>query len=246
MYRVLVAPDFEISSADPDFPPVLLETLKSARDATGSNYVSFWAEMGDSDFFSRIIVSTYPAAWLRRYTDKNYAAIDPVIDKGMHSVNAIIFDHAHPETAELAEFAAEAVAHGIGAFTVGIPVNIGSYIRAVVTFATDIDITADTDESCAAMTRFREQAHIITVAIAERFLRDRMPQHKLTEREVEVLYWGSCGKTDQQTADIMGLSRWTVVAHVQSAKAKLGVNNKAAAVARALQLNILANYDQKL
>lgn len=246
MFRVLVAPDFEITPADPDFPPALLETLKSARDATGSNYVSFWAELGEADFLSRIVISTYPASWLRRYTDMDYARIDPVITKGLDSVAAIIFDHAHPKTAELAEFAADAIAHEIGAFTVGIPVHVGKNIRSVTTFATDMDISGSTDKSSATMTRFREQAHIVALAVIERFLEPKHPQHRLTDREIEVLYWGSQGRTDQQTADIMGLSRWTVVAHVQSAKAKLGVNNKAAAIARALQLNLLSRFDQKL
>lgn len=246
MFRVMVAPDFEITPADPDFPPSLLETLKSARDATGSNYVSFWAERTDSDFISRIVISTYPTSWLRRYSDMDYAGIDPVIAKGLSSVNAVVFDHAHPETAELADFAADAMAHGIGAFTVGIPVHIGKNIRSVTTFATDMEISGATDEASAVMTRFREQAHIVSVAVTERFLETRQPKHKLTNREIEVLYWGSWGKTDQQTADIMGLSRWTVVAHVQSAKAKLGVNNKAAAIARALKLNLFTSFDHKL
>jgi DNA-binding CsgD family transcriptional regulator len=104
----------------------------------------------------------------------------------------------------------------------------------------------DTDEACALMTRCREQANIISLAILERFLKSDPLKYKLTDREIEVLYWGSCGKTDQQTADIMGLSRWTVVAHVQSAKSKLRVNNKAAAISRALKLNLLDRFEQKL
>jgi DNA-binding CsgD family transcriptional regulator len=246
VFRVLVAPDFEISPADPDFPPALLETLKSARDATSSNYVSFWAELSDADLMSRIVISTYPASWLRRYSEKDYANVDPVIARGLHSVSAVIFDHAHPGTAELAEFAADAMAHGIGAFTVGIPVHIGKNIQSVTTFATDLDISGNTDESSALMTRFREQAHIVALAVTERFIETKQPKYNLTDREIEVLYWGSCGKTDQQTADIMGLSRWTVVAHVQSAKAKFGVNNKAAAIVRALQLNMFSEFDHKL
>ncbi|GAB4355942.1 MAG: transcriptional regulator LasR [Oricola sp.] len=242
MFRILVAPDFEITPADPDFPPALLETLKSARDATGSNYVSFWAEIANSEFVSRIILSTYPAAWLRRYSEQDYACIDPIIRKGMSSANAIIFDHVHPEDPGLAGFGADALEHEIGACTVGIPVHIGRDFRSVTSFATDMDISGDTDESSAVMTRFREQAHIVAAAVTERYLHVNQPRFNLTDREIEVLYWGSCGKTDQQIADLMGLSRWTVVAHVQSAKAKLGVNNKTAAIARALQLNLLDGF----
>jgi DNA-binding CsgD family transcriptional regulator len=246
LFRVLVAPDFEITAADPDFPPALLETLKTARDVTGSNYVSFWAQMGETGLLSRIVVSTYPAAWLRKYTDKDYSRIDPAITKGLSSVGAVIFDHNHPDTAELAELAADAMAHGIGLYTIGIPVHVGPNINAVITFATDIDVTGDADETSATLTKCREQAHILALAVTERFLRTEPPKVNLTDREIEVLYWGSLGKTDQQTADIIGISRWTVVAHVQSAKSKLRVSNKAAAIARALELRMFTRFDHKL
>ncbi|MFZ2100052.1 MAG: autoinducer binding domain-containing protein [Oricola sp.] len=246
MLRVLVAPDFEITSADPDFPPALLDTLKKARDVTGSNYVSFWAQMGDSSLLSRVIVSTYPALWLHRYSEMDYSRIDPVLTKGLYSVGAVIFDHNNAETAELAEFGAEAMAHGIGRFTIGIPVHIGANTHAVATFATDMDVTDNADESSAALTRCREQAYIIAVAITERFFKSEQPKYNLTDREIEVLYWGSLGKTDQQTAEVMGISRWTVVAHVQSAKSKLRVNNKAAAIVRALELNLFTKFAHRL
>ncbi|QKV17223.1 helix-turn-helix transcriptional regulator [Oricola thermophila] len=246
MFRVLVAPDFKITESDPDFPPALLETLKSARAATDSNYVSFWAELGNPDFLSRLIVSTYPAPWLRRYAEKNYASIDPLITAGLHSVEPVIFELANPETPELADFAADALMHEIGAFTIGLPVRIGGNIRAITIFSTDMDLTAETDASTTTMARFHEQADIVSIAVTERFMKTNIPHHTLTEREIEVLYWGSCGKTDQQTADLLGLSRWTVVAHVQSAKAKLGVSNKAAAIASALRLSLFTRFDHGL
>ena len=53
-------------------------------------------------------------------------------------------------------------------------------------------------------------------------------------------------QTDKEIGELMNLSRWTIVAHMQSAKSKLHVANKPAAIARALELNLFERYDQKL
>ncbi|TCD15222.1 helix-turn-helix transcriptional regulator [Oricola cellulosilytica] len=246
MFRVLVAPEFEIVPSDPDFPPAILDALKTARDETRSNYVSFWAEIGKTGLKSNVILSTYPAAWLERYTEENYARIDPVIRGGLGATGAVIFDHENPETEAVAPLAADALRHNIGRYTIGIPAQFNASIRSVTTFATDQDVGANTEETGEILVKAREQAHIVGLAVVERFLKPDAPVVSLSDREIEVLYWGSTGKTDQQTSEIMNLSRWTVVAHVQSAKAKLRVNNKAAAIARALELQMFRKYDFKL
>lgn len=246
MFRVLVAPEFEIAPSNPDFPPAILDALKTARDETRSNYVSFWAEMGETGLKSNVIVSTYPAAWLERYTEQNYARIDPVIRGGLGATGAVIFDHQNPGAEAAAQLAADALLHNIGRYTIGIPTQFNARIRSVTTFATDQDVTGEGDETGEILVKAREQAHILGLAVVERFIKPDAPVVTLSDREIEVLYWGSKGKTDQQTSEIMNLSRWTVVAHVQSAKAKLRVNNKAAAIARALELHLFEKYDLKL
>lgn len=246
MYRVLVAPDFVVAPSNPDFPPAILDAMKTACADTGSNYVSFWAQVGGGGIASNIIVTTYPVKWLERYTERNYAHIDPVIVKGLESVSAVIFDHRHPGNVELAELAEGAMAHDIGLYTIGMPVHIGKNIRSVTTFATDIDVTNARDEASGLMAKLREHAHIIALTVTEQFLKNDPPKVDLTDREIEVLYWGAQGKTDKEIGDLLKISRWTVIAHLQSAKTKLHVSNKSAAVARALELKLLSRYDQKL
>lgn len=246
MYRVLVAPDFVISPSNPDFPPAILQAMKTARDDTGSNFISFWARVNGGGLDSNIIVTTYPAKWLERYTVRNYAHVDPVIIRGLDSVGAVIFDHRHPANAEEAELAEGAIEHDIGLYTIGMPVHIGPNIRSVTTFSTDIDVTDSRDEAAGVLAKCREHANIIALTVTERFLRTDPPKVDLSDREIEVLYWGAQGKTDKEIGDIMGLSRWTIVAHMQSAKSKLHVANKPAAIARALELKLFDKYDQKL
>jgi DNA-binding CsgD family transcriptional regulator len=56
----------------------------------------------------------------------------------------------------------------------------------------------------------------------------------LTPREAEVLQWVAAGKTDRDTAELLGCSPRTVHKHLQRIYAKLGVETRTAAVMRAL------------
>lgn len=56
----------------------------------------------------------------------------------------------------------------------------------------------------------------------------------LTERELEVLHWVTCGKTNKDIADILGLSARTVNKHLEHIFVKLGVETRTAATSIAL------------
>jgi len=58
----------------------------------------------------------------------------------------------------------------------------------------------------------------------------------LTTRELEVLRWLGCGKTDKDIAGILGISPRTVHKHLQRIYEKLGVETRTAAVVRAMRL----------
>lgn len=61
----------------------------------------------------------------------------------------------------------------------------------------------------------------------------------LTRREVEVLAQLAKGKTARQIAEILGITKRTVDAHLQSAYLKLGASNGTHAVAIALRDGII-------
>lgn len=65
----------------------------------------------------------------------------------------------------------------------------------------------------------------------EQRLRARLP---VTPREAEVLLWLARGKTNRDIAEILGLRPRTVNKHLEQAYAKLGVENRASAVALTL------------
>lgn len=57
----------------------------------------------------------------------------------------------------------------------------------------------------------------------------------LTPREAEVLFWVARGKTNDEIAVVLGVGRTTVKKHLESTFAKLGVENRTAAAAMALE-----------
>jgi DNA-binding NarL/FixJ family response regulator len=57
---------------------------------------------------------------------------------------------------------------------------------------------------------------------------------QLTEREVEVLRWVACGKTNRDIGDILGLSPRTVNKHLEHVYVKLGVETRTAATSVAM------------
>ena len=61
----------------------------------------------------------------------------------------------------------------------------------------------------------------------------------LTSREVEVLKWTADGKSAQDIADILALSKNTVDFHIKNAVTKMQAANKTAAVVRAAMLGYL-------
>ena len=69
-------------------------------------------------------------------------------------------------------------------------------------------------------------------------LRDRAGHHPagLSDREVEVLEQATTGMTNAEIGDVLYISRRTVAQHLRSVYNKLGVNNRAAAVARWVEL----------
>jgi transcriptional regulator EpsA len=65
----------------------------------------------------------------------------------------------------------------------------------------------------------------------------------ITDRECQILRWIREGKSNQQIAEVLGISPLTVKNHVQKILRKLGAGNRAQAVAQALAQNLIDAAD---
>lgn len=62
----------------------------------------------------------------------------------------------------------------------------------------------------------------------------------LTRRELDCVRWAAEGKTEWETAGILGVAPATVASHLGSARRKLNANNKVHLVTKALRLGVIA------
>jgi len=63
---------------------------------------------------------------------------------------------------------------------------------------------------------------------------------KLSEREQETLKWAALGKTSDDIADILGVSKRTVDQHFENAARKLGTVNRVQTVVKAFRHNLIS------
>jgi len=84
-------------------------------------------------------------------------------------------------------------------------------------------------------------------ALVRMLLNERNPEQRavegkskrvITERETEILRYVQMGKSNDQIGDTLSISPLTVKNHIQKILRKLGVNNRAHAVAKAMALKI--------
>jgi transcriptional regulator EpsA len=67
----------------------------------------------------------------------------------------------------------------------------------------------------------------------------RLPARALSSREAEIVGWLREGKTNEEMAQLLGISALTVKNHLQRIYRLLGVGNRAHALARCLELRLL-------
>jgi DNA-binding NarL/FixJ family response regulator len=91
------------------------------------------------------------------------------------------------------------------------------------------------DDYVAKPIDFEVLASIIRARLASVARQDIWPQDiDLTQREVEMLTWAARGKTRDEIAEIVGISRRTVEYHLENARTKLGVATRIQAVVKAV------------
>ncbi len=62
---------------------------------------------------------------------------------------------------------------------------------------------------------------------------------KLTPRQLEILRWSKAGKSADEVAHILGVSRTTISFHVSRILAKYGCDSKAHAVVKAIEAGVI-------
>jgi LuxR family transcriptional regulator len=181
-------------------------------------------------------LNNYPRLWQEHYSQAGYLQIDPTVAHARQSRAPLIWsDQIFTNTQNLWN---EAKTYGL---KVGWAQSNLDDLGAgsMVTFARSCQslTTQELDIKQLKMKWLAQVAHFTL----SRFFRSHGTIEKqiLSNREIEVLKWSADGKSAQDIADILNLSKNTIDFHIKNSVTKLQVPNKTAAVVRAALSGLL-------
>ena len=183
------------------------------------------------------MVNNYPDAWRQKYANAGYLAIDPTVLHGRTSMSPMAWS-ARAQTTQR-EFWSDAVAHDIShgwcqsSFT-------RTGIGGLLTLSRSSEpITVD--ELTHKETQLRWLVSVTHESMAQRQVGrlNNLNPVQLSARETEILRWTADGKSAQEIADILHVTKHTIEFHIKNATYKLQTVNKTSAVVKALVLGLL-------
>lgn len=182
------------------------------------------------------VISNYPLAWQRRYAEAGYLHIDPTVAHGRRSTTPLVWSDA--VFASTPTLWAEAQAHGLRVgWAQSCLDDVGS--AGMLTLCREHPPLSEA-ELDAHESHLRWLVQVAHHAFSKVFVQQSAGLlHALTAREREVLQWAADGKSSQDIAEILTVSKSAVDFHIKNAMHKLQTSNKTAAVARAVLLGML-------
>jgi DNA-binding CsgD family transcriptional regulator len=178
---------------------------------------------------------TYPAAWVDRYLEQDYARIDPVVQGCYRRFHPVDWKGLDWSGRSAREFMGEAQEAGVGnqGFSVPIRGPAGQFALFTVSHrCTDREWDRFTHE------------HVPDLILLSHFVNqkalelergtDIVTAQHLSPREVDALTLLAMGLSRAQAADSLSISEHTLRVYIESARYKLGATNTTHAVAKAL------------
>lgn len=183
------------------------------------------------------LLNNYPDAWQTRYTEAGYLFTDPTVIRGRQSQAPMVWN----ETlfASNPTLWADAQDHGIrtGWAQSSLERNGAGSLLTLCRNAEPLT----TRELTAKETAMRWLVQVAHASLSRAILCNDTHKHSpLTCREKEVLQWSADGKSAQDIADILNVSKSAVDFHLKNVVHKLQTPNKTAAVARAALMGWLS------
>lgn len=219
----------------------LLRVLFDLRDESGlANLVYHATSVPASGKANPLLLLTYDDAWVRRYFDRDYFSIDPVLVAGRRGFLPIDWMTVEHSSKEARHFFKEAESYGVGRHGFTLPIRGLAGERALFTITTNA-----TDEHWHRW-RF---SHLHDFHLLSHYFHDRAMRlaglrsenvlRPLSPREKQCLESLVQGRAPGQMADALGLSLSAVHAYLRAARQKLECNTIEQAIAKATRLDMI-------
>lgn len=183
---------------------------------------------------------TYSDEWVRRYLDRDYARIDPVVQGCYRRFVPVDWKALDWSGRAQRDFMGEAIEAGVGNQGFSLPIRgpNGQFALFTVSHrATDAEWGKYTRENMRALIL---AAHFVNQKALEiERGTDLVDQRNLSPRETDTLRLLALGYSRAQASDALSISEHTLRVYLESARFKLGAANTTHAVARALSLGLI-------
>jgi DNA-binding CsgD family transcriptional regulator len=183
--------------------------------------------------------ATYSESWRKHYLEHEFHLIDPTLQQMMHAMAPVDWARLrHLEGYDPVFRAAGDFA--IPSMGMSVPIRGPFGERSVLTIATQT-----TQRLWEVQRRtIIEEVQQVSALLHDEIMRSgkfmtHMNCPTLSQREIEILQWTACGKSQQDVADILNISNRTVEVHLRSARSKLYAVTTAQAVARAVGMKLI-------
>ena len=208
----------------------------------GFTNFSYWLLMPPEGPRKPFFITNYPAQWLERRMEKDYAAHDYVGRYAVRSVLPFLWDgllQRFSQTDMQKQVFDEA--SSVGLSTGGtIPIHGPAVAKATFSVVNDMP----SEEFAKLFAAHRHELHLIAMYAHEKILGFNLHAPltgpiALTPRETETLTWVAKGKTRWEVGVILSISEETVKVHLENARRKLGASNTTHAIAVAMLNGLL-------
>ncbi|MEM1303065.1 MAG: autoinducer binding domain-containing protein [Pseudomonadota bacterium] len=183
---------------------------------------------------------TYDKTWIRRYIEKDYKRVDPVIRGCYQRFQPVDWKRLDWSGKATQAFLKDAIACGIGNQGYSVPMRGPNGQFALFTVNHGCD-----DETWEAFTEKHRRELILCAhyfnqkALAFEPDRAPAPARQLSPREVDALTLLALGYGRAQIADTLSISEHTLRVYIESARFKLSAMNTVHAVARAISQGLI-------
>lgn len=215
----------------------LADLLVQARKLGAEHLILSGVPVGTQRLAPLIELNGWPAGWLERYIENDYARSDAVTLMAAKTMRPFLWSDAPPDLADTkgnAQVVDEAGYFGIHSGLAVPMLSVRSW-QSVLSFGTSLKSWSISE---------RERAALVTLAMfaagtvqAEMIAAETPPV--ISDREREVLLWMAAGKTAWETSVLLGISERTVKKHAANARDKFNVSTTTQAVVEAIRLRLI-------
>lgn len=183
------------------------------------------------------LASNYPDSWKQEYFNKGYFSVDPVVKNAYQSLDWMVWtaeSHATAPDLWQARLAA-GLRYGLSIPTRGTHGTKGVF--SLTRFEPYLS-EAEIEEKKLHLAWLAQTVH---PTLEQHMLPEVFAVHKanLTEREIEILRMLAEGKTSDDIANMLQITKRTIDFHISNSVSKLGVENRTAATTLLAVLGML-------